>query len=314
MTDYVAILDSQTDPESPIDTALMTALQKNLLAAFEGAANAPRMSVAAIQPGGSGVDGAFVDASDIASSGKFDFSSFTLTLDKEITASFAICRVFGNVSISTGKTLTVGKTANSSNLANYVPGLKTPGAGTASGNGRGCGGSSIGAAGAGGSGPACVPAAGMGAPTGLVRAFSLLPMVIGGDATDVNGGGSNGGWGRGVLVLIVHGNCTFTGATISASGVLGIGAERAGGGAGTIIVICNGTITDGTFNAVGGNANHSDGSAGGGGLVLLAAAAYAGTQVMNVAGGSFGVAGGAGYSEKITLTEAQINALMLGIK
>ena len=50
MTTYSTITDGQVDQDSPITQPLMTALRDNLLAVVEGAAGAPRLKLAAIEP------------------------------------------------------------------------------------------------------------------------------------------------------------------------------------------------------------------------------------------------------------------------
>lgn len=50
MTDYAAILETETDPQAPVRSSLLKRFAKNCLAMFEGAAGAPRLQFAALDP------------------------------------------------------------------------------------------------------------------------------------------------------------------------------------------------------------------------------------------------------------------------
>jgi hypothetical protein len=123
------------------------------------------------------------------------------------------------------------------------------------------------------------------------------------------------------LVLIIEGNLTLVGTgKITANGANStfVGGDSSGGaGAGSMIIFCTGTITDGTFEAKGGRdngINSPSGGGGGGGYIALIASAYAGVQTTDVTGGAAvggAVSGSAGLAEIVTLTEAQIRALLL---
>lgn len=51
MTDYIAILETETNPGAPSKSSLWKRWAKNWIAGFEGAIGAPRLQLAALDPG-----------------------------------------------------------------------------------------------------------------------------------------------------------------------------------------------------------------------------------------------------------------------
>lgn len=75
MTDFAAILETETDPIAPIRSSLLKRFAKNCLAMFEGAAGAPRLLPAALQAvtAGTVVRSRLDAASQVAVPYKFGF-------------------------------------------------------------------------------------------------------------------------------------------------------------------------------------------------------------------------------------------------
>ncbi len=292
----------------------------NPIAIAEGADGAPRISRRAIQPGGAEIDGAFGDGDTAPTAGASELTGINLTVPKTFPF-ISMIRVNGDVSLSSTLTISTATDAQRTAAELIAAIIGRPGAeaiNTTIHTGSGAG--SIGAGGVGSPNSFSILApGGTGRNAALLRRIwlSRLP-ILGGKGGPASA--TPGGDGGGALILVVNGNCDFTGGTIDANGANGAssGSHQSGGaGGGSIIVICTGTITNGTFNAKGGNGAVSGGSragAGGGGYIGLVASDFIGSQVLSVAGGTTtapGGAGAAGATETETLTEAEINGILL---
>ena len=292
----------------------------NPIAIAEGADGAPRISRRAIHPGGAAIDGDFGDGSTAPSlAGFHEYGSLVLTTPKTFPFISHI-RVNGNVSIASTLSIAPTTLADQS-LAQWFNahiGANGQANGSLAEPGTG-GGANIGSGGQ-GDGNNLNEGGGAGRPiSGLKRIWLTRTPILGG-----RGGITNGpnvyGRGGGSLILIVAGDLDLTGGTLDASGGDGpgdSGRAAGGGGGGSLIVICTGTLTGGTFCARGGNGRNGsgiNGGGGGGGYVALVAADFIGTQTIDVAGG-FGPDtaqdGGPGATETETLTEAEINGILL---
>lgn len=316
---YIPIANSEIDPDSPLATSLTFRFRDNPIAIANGDAGAPRVSRRAITPGGAGLDGAFVDADSAPTSmGFYEYESIELSADKTFPV-VTIIRVAGDVTLAAVLSLTRVATANRLQLPLFNTVIAENGAGTQVGGGGAGAGGSKGGDGDGGVGaPRIGGAAGPSFANTKRTWMTQKPMVGGIGAYSTEAWRAKGG---GSLLLIIAGNLIATGGTFDVSGQLqgkpGTGQSPGGGGGGSITIICTGTITDGTYLANGGqgvSGSGEDGGGGGGGYVALIAAAFAGTQTINVAGGigpDQATDGAVGYSETETLTEAQINALLL---
>jgi hypothetical protein len=293
----------------------------NPIAIAEGADGAPRISRRAIQPGGAEIDGLFDDASTPPTAGFSELTGIALTTPKTFPF-LSIIRVNGNVSLSS--TLTISGATEAQRLAAQLAGAVAgfPGeanfAGGGTADGAAAGGGSIGAGGNGANGITQTSIGGIGRNAALLRRLWLSRIpILGGPGGN---GSAIGGLGGGCLLLIVNGDCDFTGGTITANGVNGATGSSNGsgaGGGGSIIVICTGAITNGTFNARGGSATGVTGSrpgGGGGGYVALVASDFLGSQTISVAGGTAtapATIGAAGVAQTETLSEAEINGVLL---
>lgn len=310
---YSTIPNSDIDPESPVNTSLMTRLRDNPEGIAAADSGAPRNVRKSIAIGGSDADGSLSNATTLTGIGFHEYDSFTRTTSLSVPA-VSIIRVTGSLTLSS--TVTVDNVSAAIQRAAQLFGAVSGSGGTdgSAGNGGGGGGS----IGAGGVGNGASAAGGAGISATFSRLFAGRIPLLGGIGGDGDGAGGDGSGGGGSLILLVRGNCVFTGGTITANGAAGDSNGDGAGGGGSIIVVCAGTVTDGTFNAAGGaggsGSGSLDGGGGGGGLVQLVATAFAGSQTFNVAGGSSAHGGGgngaAGSSGSFTLTEPQINALM----
>lgn len=300
MTDWTEI-DPTTEiiTGRPIPFEHGRAFYNNPIAIAEGAVGAPRFSRRAISPGGSGIDGAFTDATVMTGVGFYECDSIVWTTPRTLP-SVCIIRCRGDVTIST--TLTTPQPTASQKLAAEVMGCILGKDGAANTTGKGGGGG----AGAGGSDSPGVGGAGLLASTTFRPWVALRPIIGGkGDADD-------GLLGGGVLVIICDGAMDLTGCTIGVETESGP-TTSACGAAGTAFLLSAGTQTGGTVNASGGSAG--SGVGGGGGWIVRAAPAFSGTQTNTAAGGA-GQSGGArngsaGVIDQVTLTEPEINALLL---
>ncbi len=298
----------------------------NPIAIAEGADGAPRISRRAIQPGGAEIDGDFGDGDTPPTAGASELTGITLTVPKTFPF-ISMIRVNGDVSLSS--TLTIDHATDAQRTASQLiaaicgnPGVMatnstafiSPGSVTA-----GSGGGSIGTGGSGSpNNPPDLELGGTGRNAALLRRIwlSRLPILGGKGGASSSASGADGG---GSLILVVNGNCDFTGGTINANGDNSpSGTFKAGaGGGGSIVIICTGSITNGTFNAKGGNGAHSGGSnagGGGGGYIALIASDFLGAQTLSVTGGTAtasATAGGTGVTQTETLTEAEINGILL---
>lgn len=314
MTAWTEIADPTTTfgVGKPITSEHGQLFYNNPKAMAEGATGAPRFSTRGIHPGGSETDGALTNATTITGIGFADFTSFTRSSALSVPSA-SVIRVNGDLTLSAA--ITVGSCDHSAwlsaELAGFVRG-EMGSTGVASTEGG------VGAASIGNGGIECNGKLGArGRNSTLLRPWSSLRGIVGGPCVDLATYTTRASGGGG-LILIVHGNADFTGGTITADGTAGTGSNGSGGGGGgSIIVICTGTITGGTFNARGGTGQNSGvnnkGGGGGGGLIQLVASAFSGTQTVSVAGGSAtsgATAGASGLSGSLTLTEAQINALV----
>ncbi len=342
MPSYVEILDAEIDPESPVTESLMTRLRDNPIAIITGQAGAPRATSRIISPGGSAVDGALVDATDLSAAGPgfYEFLSVVLTAGKTFPW-ITRMRVDGDV-VVTGATITINKRplrdTTSEVIQNGVVaqlralsgahGVDNAGQPSASGGG-GAGG--FGGAGAPGFGIASNPAAIPAASWALMnRPWASRIPLVGGNGAYGNSASIDNCRGGGSLVLLVNGNVTFDTAAINADGEdatsAGSSSGNGGAGGGSIFIICNGTIhviTSLALSAKGG-AGRNDGGAnengggGGGGVLGMIASAFTGVTPTRVvtggaSGGGTSVAGTAGVDlGLITLSEEVINSLMLG--
>lgn len=320
MTTWTTITDGQTGSEAPITQALMRALRDNISALAEGSAGAPFINRAAISPGSSGADGAVGNGTTVTGSGFFEFASILLSAPKTFP-DVVIARVNGDVTIS--DTLSMGTLSDAEyaqvDLLGVLRGNYGATGNTSGGNNPGGGGGNYGA---GGNGNHATSTG------GAARSHSNLrwpwlhgrPRCGGYGGAAAGGGGGLGGGGGGGLILIANGNVNVTGGTIDASGAAGTEAGSNGGGGGgaggSIIIITPGTITAGTYKANGGAAPAPSGGGlrgggGGGGYIALVASAFAGSRTKETTGGAGFNNGGAGSSEEITLTAAQINSILL---
>lgn len=309
---------------APITFELGRIWYNNPIAIAEGAAGAPRISPRAIHPGGAEIDGAFGDGDPAPTAhGFYEYEALTLTVAKTFPA-FSFVRCNGDSSLANVITVSTASAAASAagQIANALIGSSSVEGDTGTGFFSSAGGGSVGAGGGrsnGGGGP-------YGGTPGtdisqIHRFFSMRRGLLGGIAAAITGASPIAATlGGGCLFLIVHGDLDLTGGTINANGANGASNgnnSTGGGGGGMIVIICTGTITGGTFNAKGGDGatgGSSTGGGGGGGAVILVASAFAGTQTISVLGGNGpGAAdnGGAGFSQSVTLTEAQINGLLL---
>jgi len=290
------------------------AFYNNPIAIAEGADGAPRISHRAIQPGGAGIEGDFTDASVApTAAGFYEYESIALTVAKTFPF-ISILRINGDVSIA--EVLSIATTSDADRAkARWFNALVGENGEDGDPGGSG-GGANIGSGGqADGSNVAEAGGVGISA-SGLSRIWLSKVPILGG-----RGGltGANIGKGGGCLILIVAGDLDMTGGTLDASGADGAGSgTAAGGGAGgSVIVICTGTITNGTFKAAGGDGRDLggvNGGGGGGGYVALIASDFIGVQTIDVSGGTGPDSAGdgtAGLSESETLTEAEINGILL---
>ena len=266
--------------------------------------------------GGSSVDGSLSQSSVLSNVGYYDFDSMNVSAPLSIPPA-TIIRINGDATLSS--TLTVNmRTLLSSISASYENSMIELMGGIFGNDGEvagsiGGGGGSIGAGTAGGSG------AGGAAKdiSAMFRAFASKShgMLLGGNGGGGSNGASGGDFGRGggALVLIVDGNCNFTGGTITANGGmnnnLGPGGATPGGGAGgSITIICTGTLTGGTFTTTAGYNSNINAGAGAGGFIQLVASAFAGTQTTSVVGA---LSAGAGAVKTYGgLTASQIRRLI----
>lgn len=312
MTAWTELSLSAIFTKKPITYEQGRAFFNNPKAIAEGSTGAPRINPRAIAPGGSRVDGTFTNASTAPTyPGIYEYDAITLSIAKTFPY-LSLLRVDGDVTISNTLSLSVGDDSEFTKAQAFdiLRGNNGP-----SGTTTCPGGASIGYGGTDtGSG---TPPAGRDV-TGLSRLWAKKRPFVGGRSGPTSL--SHLGRGGGGLLLIIHGNLIMTGGTIDATGQTGettSGNHAGGGGGGSIIVICTGTITGGTFKAEGGVGSGGGGTAsggGGGGYVALVASAYAGTQTISVAGGvgnGSATDGGVGYSETVTLTEPEINGLVL---
>jgi len=319
MTTYTVIPDADIEPDKPIKSSTAFALRDNLIAVVEGDPTAPKINFAALSIGGKGIDGDLNDAASFSVMGFFDFLSMSITAVKTLPV-VTVLRVNGNaalssvITVSTQSRTVATNTSERAQAQAWLNGIM----GNAGGEDatQGAGGGSIGAGGDFGAnaGGAAIPI------TAASRPWVLRRPLLGGNGGKQSGGNAGKEWGPGggAVVLIVEGNIDCTGGEITADGGhtndQGAGTNQpGGGGGGSILVICTGTITGGTFRARGGKGNDTNGSGGGGGggLVLLVASAYAGTQTLDVVGGtSGGSAGAAGHSSSATLTADQIRTIL----
>ncbi len=314
MTDYTDLTPTNYVAGSSVGFETFRALIRNPIAIAEGADDAPRISRKAIAPGGAEIEGAFTNATSAPSSaGFYEYSSLVLTTAKTFPF-ISIIRIAGDSSLGDTITVTQPTDANILQAAWFNAIIGNNG-----GDGTGAGGGAN--VGAGGDGdPNGTGGAGR-SMSGIKRAWlNRIPVLGGKGGVSTASGSPTPGKGGGSILIIVHGDLDLTGGTIDADGADGVedGSSGAGGGAGgSITVICTGTLTGGTFNARGGDGDGDSGrrgGGGGGGRVSLIASAFAGTQTINVTGGSGpggGDDGAAGFSETETLTEAQINGLLL---
>lgn len=334
---YNEIFDNEIDPESPFTESLARRYRDNPIAMIQGASGAPRATSKIITPGGSDLDGALVNGTDLSATGPgfLEVSSLTLSAGKTFPW-ISRTRVNGNVSI-VGATMAISTrpliSAQALAIQNgIIAALRSLSGGFGASNTASSGGGG-GAGGDGGRGNAALATGGAAAIPGasftaMNRGWISRIPLVGGNGESFNAVGM--GPGGGSLILLVNGDCQFTSAVISADGGTasdsGSGWGTGGGGAGSILIICNGTInvtTSLTLNARGGagwndGGGGQNGGGGGGGIVGLIAAAFTGVApTINVTGGANGggasVAGSAGLSlGTITLTEEVINSLMLG--
>lgn len=283
-----------------ISFELMRALYENPIAIAEGAVGAPRMEPRAIAPGGSRVDGACGNATTIGL-GLYDFEGMNLSAAK-VAGYASIIRVKGDTTISAALSAAMYVGDGRTDAAALLGGVLAPSQSSsfAGAGGWGAGGSSGGNPGS----------AGVGTRFSLInRRWLSRAFILGGSVFD---GSTLRTAGAGAIILIVDGDLDMTGGTISANGNGG-GSTYGGAGGGTVIVICTGTITNGTFSARGGDAGSASGrGAGGGGYVCVVASGYAGVQTITAAAGFSGHSVAVnGFTEKLTLTEPEINGLLL---
>lgn len=317
MTAYNDIADSMIDAESPITVDLMTYMRDNPIAIVEGAAGAPRISRRAISPGGAEIDADISNGITMPTDpGFYEWDYLTLTIAKTVPCA-TIARIDGNCVLSSTLSVDTVDDAARSKLERWFQAISGEN-GVDVGAGTGGGGN----IGAGGHGNSTAGGAGF-SISGLQRAWLTRIPILGGRGGKVGSGAYAEGGGS--IILMINGDLDMSGGgIIDAGGQAGVdgGTYATGSGAGgSIIIICNGTITGGTFKAngkTGGDSNSERGGGSGGGYVALVAAGYAGSQTIDVSGGPIGGGGGggsiggnAGSSEQITLTEAQINALLL---
>ncbi len=319
---------------TPIDTLTAFAVGKpitfehgrlwynNPIAIAEGADGAPRISRRAIQPGGSGIEGLFNDGSVAPSqAGFYEYEGINLAVPKAFPFISHI-RVNGDVALADSLSITPATVAQLS-LAQWFNAHVGNG-GQASGSSSEVGTGGGGSIGNGGQGDGTNVQEGGGAGkaiSGLKRVWlNRLPILGGRGGITAGGGGNFYGRGGGCLILIVAGDLDMTGGTLDASGGLGLGDgshASGGGGGGSLIVICTGTITNGTFRAKGGDGRNNvgiNGGGGGGGYIALVASDFVGVQTLDVTGGDgpdSAASGTPGFSETETLTEAEINGLLL---
>lgn len=315
---WTNIPDAWVAANAPVTTQLMTALRDNVEGFAYGVTGAPNMQTSMLAPGGSGADGALINATTMTAPGYYDFTTGTVTTAKALPW-FSVLRFQGNLTLSA--TLTVD--AVPANVDPLLFGVRLGNAGaeaTADTLGSGGGGHH----GAGGEG------SNTGAAGGAARSLSSLKRWWLSKDIPTGGPGGAGYLGSsvaarpgGVCVIIVGGNLVMTGGTITAPGAIGASAASgAGGGAGggTVIVLCAGTITGGTILVPGGaggsevSGANTDGGGGSGGAAVMVAPAWAGSQTLTAAGGSGpGTAadGAAGYTEQTTLIATYLNGLLV---
>ena len=314
MTAFVTLLDAVLAAEQPITTGKMTALRDNPIAIAQGDPTAPSINPAAIEIGGKGTDGTMVNGTTLSGPGYFDFDGITVSTPKTIPLC-SIIRVKGNVTLSSVLTValrSLTSTTNDDEARNLAAVMDAVIPADGTGTTTGTGGSNAGQGGPSSTGPLPI------GRSSFYRPWGMLRPIMGGNGGVRSGGSGGNDWGPGggCLILIVEGDCDFTGGSIKANGGitndLGAGSNQPGGGAGgSIIVVCTGQITNGTFEAKGGTAR-SDGSSGGngdggGGAIYLIATDFTGTQTMTVTGATYG---NAGVSAAITLTRDQIRTLL----
>ncbi len=308
--------------KAPITFEMMRFLAQNPEAVAEGADGAPRISRRAIHPGGSGVDGEF-DSGDSAPTqpGYYEYEEFHIA--SKTFPYLSIIRVNGDASISGTLTIDTYSSTSEQNVLTLMNCIKgAAGTDAASGIEGGAGGASIGNGGDGSnSGPA--GATGYGSLS-ISRRYLEMRLAGGRGGAGFSGSDTAGG---GILILIVHGDLDMSsGGSIRCNGAAGSSASAGaggGGGGGTLVVVCTGTITDGDFQAKGGaggdenTGSNTSGGGGGGGYVAVVASAYVGVQTLSAAGGGHGssgggaTSGGTGTTQKITMTEAEINGILL---
>lgn len=312
MTSYIPILNAEVNPDSPITESLATRWRDNPIAIIEGASGAPRATSRIITPGGAASDGTFVNGTTLTIPGYFDFASMLITANKTLPMVSNI-RLDGNSSLSAtlsarGRIATTPANSVTASAWSSLSG----GDGTFA-SPSGCGGG--GAVGNGSAGNGGGTAGAGGHIDNFSRYICLKRFVLGGyggyfASTALAGGGST--------FIFVHGDLDMTGGTIDCAGddsYNGGATVNGPGGGGSIFIAVTGELKGGTFLARGGNGFNSGAQIsgnGGGGYVCLMAGSYNGSQTIDVSAGTGGFsASQAGSSDTYTLTEAQINAMLL---
>lgn len=321
---YVPITDLQLAPEAPWTSSLAKQMRDNMISVIQGGAGAPRMGPGLLSIGGGMADLVLTDAWAPTLAGHYDFESDgpTEIITPATWPWFVWLRVLGDVEIST--TITMDGIDDA--LAALLPSFGGfSGASAGSGNIAGQASSGGGSLGAGGAGfnHTDTLAGGLGT-TSLFRRWARPQPLFGGrGGTAVNGSRAKGG---GCLILMVDGNLDMTGGTLDCSGKAGTNDGTGAGGAGaggSLFVYCSKQITGGTFKANGGVAGsevsgtNTGGGGAGAGYVGVVAKTYGGTQTLQAngsaggsGGGNSGTAGNNGVTEKITLSDEFINALV----
>jgi hypothetical protein len=326
MPGYNTIPDSAVDPDAPITTSLMFALRDNPIAMFGAAPGAPVLNRGAISIGGSGLDGAAVDATSIVGSGVYDFSSITLTLAKTLPI-LTILRCSnqnggtGIVNISSvvgaaesclqdrlvlkalgatviGEVDIVGGTPPPPNvLSNYANTFPNSYGGSNMANTGGM--------------PGIVG-------TPLFRVWQRLiknPLLGAGLVIDAGILDPLVACGGGAIIVLADGPIIVSG-TLAANGSRP-GSGSVSGAAGSIILVSGTSISlaGSTLVAAGGVDVGHGGGVGAGGYIAAVSPVITGTPTINVTGDNGTITSGPGYGlyeQVTTLTQAQINALLLG--
>jgi len=302
MVTWSNIPDGDIDPESPIDTPLMTALRDNPTAIAQGDANAPRVQRAAIKPGvghrwffdyGDQSDGVITHSANAdIPPGLYQCTTFTIDLAVTVGLSskgpLVICAttsitINGTLDVDGdgGGSMDIGS-ANRAGQSGIFGGAGGGGSGSGDGLRGGCVYMASGGSGSGGSGKS-QSARTKATLLSLMPIFNVIepawfgatttfPWLVSYDYAAVGGGGgafntvAPYGHGGGLVVLCAPTITVGAAGVITADGINGGGPGQGGGGGGAIIIAtpAEGYTNYGSVAANAGTATNGGGAGGAG--------------------------------------------------